>query len=244
MAHLFLSEIVQRCTHGVDLHTGAFQRGNLPQIRTNLENPETAHLASTFGAPIVLHADTPDGSLRAVAGEKGVPVLLYEGGEALRFDELTIRTGVRGVLEVMRELEMLPRSKSSRRSSKPLQARASQWLRAPESGILLRSPQLGQHVRAGQVLCHISDPLGEGMEEVRSPVDGLIIGATRSPLVSEGDALFHVARVDEPEHAESRLQNLVQDVPPGDDPLLYEDPRERRRNPVSRLDDGPSRADD
>merc|ERR1712000_442264 len=95
MAHLFLQEIVSQCDYGIDFHTGAIHRSNLPQIRANLDDPETSELAHAFGVPVLLNANLRDGSLRESANDLGVKILLYEAGEALRYDELCIRAGDR-----------------------------------------------------------------------------------------------------------------------------------------------------
>ena len=108
VAHLVLNEIVRHCSHGIDLHTGAIQRTNLPQIRANLDDPETEFLARAFGVPVLLNSTLRDGSLREAAAALGIPMLLYEAGEGLRFDEVPIRAGLTGILNVMRALAMLP----------------------------------------------------------------------------------------------------------------------------------------
>jgi len=195
VANLFMQEIVEQCTHGIDLHTGAVDRANLPQIRAFLEDEETARLAQAFATPVLINANIRDGSLRQAALEKQVPILLYEAGEALRFDEVAIRAGVRGVVNVMRALEMLPPSRHVRkRPIRPVVARASSWVRAPESGILRAVTALGESVTKGGLLGVISDPFGELDEEITAPFDGVIIGRTNLPLVHEGEAVFHLAR--------------------------------------------------
>ncbi len=112
MAHTFLREIVSKAECGIDLHTGAINRSNFPQIRANLVDEATKEIAKVFGAPVVLDASIRDGSLRSCASDRGFPMLVYEAGEALRFDEMSIKAGLRGVLRVMRHLEMLPPVKS------------------------------------------------------------------------------------------------------------------------------------
>lgn len=199
MAHLFLNEVVKQSTHGIDLHTGAINRSNLPQIRANLDDPETLRLAHTFGAPLMLNSDLRDGSLRAAAVKKNIPILLYEAGEALRFDEVSIRAGVRGILNVMRELEMLPRSRKkvekSEKPKKSVVARSSFWLRAPQSGIFRSIVPDGARVIANVTLMGVvSDPFGETEMEIYSTNNGIVIGQMKMPLVNEGEALFHVAR--------------------------------------------------
>lgn len=195
LAHLFLNQIVAKCTHGIDLHTGAVHRSNYPQIRANLNDPEASRMATSFGTPVVINATLRDGSLRQAAVEQGVPVIVYEAGEALRFDELSIRAGVKGVTRVMRVLGMLPAAKRGPRPMEPIVTGSSTWVRAPASGILRASITLGAQVRQETSLGHISDPFGDKEVEVNSPSDGIVIGRTNLPLVHEGDALFHIARV-------------------------------------------------
>ena len=136
VAKIFFDEIVSKCDLGIDLHTGAIHRSNLPQVRTNIENEYTFNLAKVFGAPVVLHSQIRDGSLRAVAQEEGVPILLYEAGEALRFDESSIRIGVHGIVNVLREMNMLPQVSRKKHFKVPVITKSSQWVRASESGML------------------------------------------------------------------------------------------------------------
>lgn len=205
LAHIFVSEIVENATHGIDLHTGAVHRSNLPQIRAFLDHAETEQLARAFGVPVVLNSNIRDGSLRQEVLEREMPMLLYEGGEALRFDEYAIRAGVRGVLNVMRALGMV-RAGKTREVAKPYTARASYWVRAPEAGILRSRARLGALVHAGERLGLVADPLGTQEVAIEAPKDGIVIGRSELPLVNEGDALFHVASFDEPDRVASSLE--------------------------------------
>lgn len=197
LAHLFMHEIVSNCTHGIDLHTGTLHRCNLPHIRAELHDPETRRLAEVFGVPVLIHADLRDGSLRQAAAEKGITTLLYEAGEALRFDEASIRMGVKGIAAVMRALGMLP-GEPPARASAPLVAHASTWVRAPRSGVLRASVRLGARVRKRAQLGVIADPFGGSEIPVCSPAGGTVISRVNLPLVNEGEALFHIARPDKP----------------------------------------------
>ena len=194
VAHTFMNEIVTHCTHGIDLHTGARHRGNLPQIRADMNNPATADMAEVFGVPVVLHSRVRDGSLREVAADNDIPVITYEAGEALRFDEVAIRAGVKGVINVMRHIGMLPKSRSKRKKSTPIISEESYWLRASESGILRALVPNGAKVEEGDVIGMVSDPFGSKSQEITAPSAGIIIGRTYLPLVHEGEALFHIAR--------------------------------------------------
>ncbi len=198
LAHQFMTEVVAHSTHGIDLHTGTAHRENLPQIRACLDDAETERLAQAFGAPVILNANLRDGSLRQAVLERKIPMLVYEAGEALRFDELGIRAGVRGVLSVMRAIGMLPEPRPARERVEPFVAHSSMWVRAPDSGILRSPLRLGAKVSSDQVLGTISNPLGENEAPVLSPLSGVIIGRLNLPLVNEGDALFHLASFEWP----------------------------------------------
>ena len=195
LAHLFIEEVVRRCSHGIDLHTGAIHRTNLPQVRSNLDDPETARLARAFGVPVLLNSSLRDGSLRAAAGELGIPMLLYEAGQALRYDEIAIRAGVAGVINVMRELGMVAASRHrGRKAREPFVARRSGWLGATESGMLSTIVPLGGHVVKGDVLGYIDDPYSGTRHVIESDTKGVVIGRLELPMVHEGDAVYHLAR--------------------------------------------------
>ena len=193
LAKTFLSEVVDSSTHGIDLHTGSLHRTNLPQIRANLSAPGVESMARAFGAPVILDAGIREGSLRKEADKRGIPMIVYEAGEALRFDEVSIRAGTKGVISVMRNLGMLAPARNSRRVSSAVIANRSVWVRAPETGILSTRLKLGQTVEQGSPLGSVSDPLGQAERAIRSPVTGVLIGRANLPLVNEGDALFHIA---------------------------------------------------
>ncbi len=194
LARLFLDEIVDRSTHGIDLHTGAIHRDNFPQIRGNLDEAETERMARAFGVPVVINTSYREGSLREAAAERGVPVIVYEAGEALRFHEPSVRAGVKGVVRVMRALDMLTGKTDLKDRRAPLAIRSSRWVRAPRSGLLRSVSPLGSQVKKGDVLGVIADPFGKNEVEVTAANDGIVIGKTNLPLVYEGDGLFHVAR--------------------------------------------------
>jgi hypothetical protein len=222
IANLFMNEIVSQATHGIDLHTGAIHRGNLPQIRANLDDEATAELARAFGTPVILNAAIRPGTLRAAATGR-VPVLVYEAGEALRLDELAIRGGVNGIVRVMRHLSMLPATRRRKRAPEPLIARSSSWVRAPQSGILRSFARYGARVVRNETLLGIvSDPYGEHEYEIRAPFSGIVVGQLHLPLVNEGDALFHIARFNRTDIAAGRIEDYHESLEASDYP--YADP--------------------
>jgi predicted deacylase len=192
LAHLFMEEVVSKCSVGIDLHTGADQRSNLPQVRADLDDAETVRLATAFGAPLMLHAKIRDGSLRHAAREAGAKVLLYEGGENKRFDDYAIEAGVLGVRRVLAELGMTSNNVPPPATEVRL-ARTSGWVRARRTGILRLDAQLGQEVTDGERLGSLYNSFGRTLRAVYANRTGVVIGRTESPLVNRGDAIVHLA---------------------------------------------------
>ncbi len=215
LANLFMREIVANSTHGIDLHTGALHRSNLPHVRANMDDEETRRLAHAFGVPLLLNSQLRDGSLREAASECGIPMLLYEAGEALRFDEMAIRAGVKGILNIMRILGMLPASRQkARMPMESMVASSTTWIRAPESGIFRALVSLGSRVKRGQLLGVVASPFGDQEVTVNSPCAGIVIGRSNLPLTNEGDALFHVARFQGVRAAEERVETFTEELIP------------------------------
>lgn len=207
-ANTFVKEIVSKADFGIDLHTGAINRANLPQVRANLDDEKTLELARVFGAPVIISSTIRDGSLREYAAENGFPLLVYEAGEALRHDEVSIRAGLRGIKRVMRHVGMLPPTRPVR-AVVPVVADSTVWVRAPDSGIVSHKAQLGETVSEGQRLAVVSDPLGETQEKVQAPIDGIVIGCSTLPLAHEGEALFHIAAFKSLSRAESKVEQFT-----------------------------------
>ena len=208
IAHIFFESVIKKCDFGIDLHSGAIHRNNLPQIRANLDNPKTKDLAMAFGAPVVLNSPLRDGSLREAAEDAGVSVLVFEGGEALRYDERVIRSGLQGVLTVMSHVGMVTGFDSRFSSIASFLAKSSYWVRASQSGSLRNWKKLGARVEEGDRLGTISDALGKNKVHVKAPRAGIIIGRSMIPLVNRGDALFHIATFEDAETVYEYLEQF------------------------------------
>ncbi|MEM9605386.1 MAG: succinylglutamate desuccinylase/aspartoacylase family protein [Pseudomonadota bacterium] len=206
LANIFLGQVVARADLVIDLHSAAVHRTNLPQIRVNPDQPRARELAKAFGAPVFMVSRVLEGSLREAAAEMGVDTLLYEAGEALRFDEPSVRVGLRGILRVLRTLDMLPARRRQSERVESIETVGSQWVRAEHGGLFRGFKGAGDTVEAGDLLGVISDPFGANDIELQAPETGIVIGRTQLPLVHQGDALFHVAGVRRAEIAEQRIE--------------------------------------
>ncbi len=227
LANLFLAEVVRRCQFGIDLHTAAVHRVNLPQIRADyIKRSRCRELSEAFGVQVVLEAPERAGSLRKAARESGVDVLVYEGGEGLRFDEFAIKAGVDGIANVMLRTGMLelpdgvdPNTLAPNYRP-PIFANASKWVRAPDGGVFRATKKIGAAVSEGDVIGFVANPYEDLQTEIRSPRRGIIIGSTTLPIVNMGDALFHIAWSEE--HARPPRDEARRDGREAD-PLMDED---------------------
>jgi len=211
IANVFMEEIASQCTHGIDLHSAAANRENLPQIRaTFADHPELEHLSKSFGAPVVIDSKAKEGTLRSAVKAHKIAYMVYEGGRALRFHPKITSTGLNGILNVMREIKMLEK-KSKRKKPKSIIANSSSWLRAPESGIIQTKKSLGKKVKKGEVVATLISAFGDVHQEIIADRAGIIIGASILPLVNKGDAVFHIASFDDVDHAHNVVSSYIID---------------------------------
>jgi uncharacterized protein len=226
LAKILVTDIVSQCDYGIDLHTGAVNRPNLPQIRMSPKLAACRELAVAFGAPVALESELRDGSLRATMEALEKPMLMFEGGEALKLDAHSIRFSLQGIINVLRHLEMLPAEKTERRKRPVVISKESYWARAPIGGIITPLVALGKAVTPETPLAFISDPFGSKESHVYPKADGVVIGRTNLGITDEGDGLFHIAVTRNPDMAEGRIRRSStelserDDHPVSDEPLL------------------------
>lgn len=211
MAYQFTEQILKLSTHVIDLHTGAIHRANFPQVRASAKDKVALSMAESFNAPIIIKAASRDGTMRGTANNLGIPIILYEAGEALRFDEQSIKIGVRGIVNVMQQLGMITRAKKTSKTGSVFSKKSS-WVRAEHDGIARYYVSLGQTVKQGDLLAHIYSPYSDFEVAVTASLSGVIIGRTNLPLVNEGEALFHIAEVSSLDEAEKTLDAISDEV--------------------------------
>jgi uncharacterized protein len=199
IAHTIIDQVISRSTHLIDLHSASAHRSNVPQVRVSLNKADAAGCARAFGAPFTIHSAERDGSLRMAATNLGIPSIVYEAGDAGRFNREAIDTGLIGVLGVMHHLEMIsPKDIHIKRIKRPKPENArvfqsSQWLRASKGGLFRAQVEPGQEIKRDEFVGFIADAFGEGLVVIRSPKAGTVIGLTKNPVVEQGDALMHIA---------------------------------------------------
>ena len=128
--------------------------------------------------------------LRTAANEAGIVAVTMELGESLRIQENQIVAGTYGVNSLLDKLEMYPRM-FIWGDPKPAYYE-SVWLRVESGGILFSEMGLGDIVTKGDVLGIVTDPITNQSTELKSPVEGNIIGMAVNQVVIPGFAAYHI----------------------------------------------------
>ncbi len=190
IAHSLFIDVISHCDALVDLHTGSFERSNLPQLRADLRNPDVVTLTRGFGAMVVLHSKPTVGTLRHAATLAGIPAVTVEAGGPSQLELVEVKHGVKGIETLLTTLGMTRRLRLWG-DPEPIYYRSS-WVRADNGGILQSDVSLGSTVRKRDLLGSITDPMSNARAELRSPYSGRIIGMARNQVVMPGFAAFHI----------------------------------------------------
>lgn len=191
IAHAYTQHILPLADYSIDLHTGGGQRNNHPQVRYTASDTRSMELARVFGAPFYFPSKMIAGSFRKATHKMGVPTLVYEAGESMRFDEGAIKAGIKGIQNVMSHLGMTaPKSESKPPNS--LQLHQTRWARAPKAGMFIPQVENGQRVEKGQPLGLITDIYAKANKKIKAPFEGFILCINHQAVVNQGDALFHL----------------------------------------------------
>lgn len=191
MARILTKRILPLVDFGVDFHTGGNNHYNYPQIRFSQKDSHAEELAKVFGARYTLSMSPISKSLRKVALDQKKTILVFEGGENLRYDGISIEHGLAGIQRLLHHHQMI---ESAPQAPAGTLFHHTTWVRASKGGLFLWSKRSGQPVRQGEPIGRINDPFGTGpCITIHAPHDGHIIGHNNTPVISPGDALFHIA---------------------------------------------------
>lgn len=192
MAHFLMKEIIPNIDFGIDFHTGGAQRCNFPQIRYTKEDDNAKELATLFNAPFIITSNLIAKSFRNESYKKGVPIIVFEGGESLRLDELSTKKGIEGTLNILDYFDMISNNLVPKTVQKGIEINTRKWVRANVAGLFSLSITNGDKIKKGQILGHIMDTYGETNVTIKAPFDGYVISVNNFPLVNMGDALLHI----------------------------------------------------
>lgn len=212
IAHLFVSEILKKADYCIELQTGGLNHNILPQVYCNFDNKEAKKLAKSFQTPVVTDVEIGSNSLRQTTEDLQIPFLVYQGGEAMRFDDNTINLGMEGVVNVMKSLDML--SKAPNRDITPIFSKDEEWIVSHKGGILHPKVILGQTIKKGELVGVLMDPFGVDFDEhIQAPQDGVVVGINTTPLIYEGLPIFKISSFLDDEKAESTIEEWDRNQP-------------------------------
>lgn len=192
-AYQFVNEILPHVDIVMDFHTGGAQRFNAPQMRVDPTYNKSLELAQIFKAPFLIHSNKLKGTLRNTCMELGKVYLLFEGGKSFESDKHIVKSGVQGTKRVLHHLGMFdPSFELPMEAPDSIIVKSSKWLRASCSGLFHPKVSYGKFVEKGEYIATITDPYGSLRHKVKSNQTGYIINVNQSPMVHQGDAIFHI----------------------------------------------------
>ena len=193
IAYDLMKEIIPLVDVGIDFHTGGAKINNYPQLRCTFEDEGSLHIAKLFSPPLIINSVYREGTLRKEASKKNKPILVFEGGESLRFDYQAINEGTNGCLRLLHHFKMIDGDVPP---NPYVKLKKSSWVRAKLSGLFHIAKPNGAYVNKDEVLGAICNPFGQVEARITSPFDGYIVGVNNQPVVNQGDALIHIGTED------------------------------------------------
>ena len=185
--------VLSEIDFGIDFHTGGSTRYNFPQVRYAKEDKKAHDIAMAFGAPLMLQSKFIDRSFRQNAYKQKKSIVVFEGGESMRFDEAIIQHGIDGSKRILKHFDMVDQINVSEAKT-PIRCYGNSWIRAQRSGLFTAHVKSGTFVNKNQLIGMITDPFGTFKSKVKSRIAGFILGHNNMPVVNQGDALFHIAK--------------------------------------------------
>ncbi len=199
-----LSQLICASDYYIDLHSGGTQLSVYPlagyMVTADQNLVVRQHqMARAFNLPLVWGSDgTLDGRTLSVARDAGIPAIYVEYHGAAVCDRLGVQAMVDGCFGVMTSLQMVDRaSPASRVVHEVQQSHAnSGFLQlshpAPCSGFFEATVLLGDHLKAGETMGWVVDPLGDQPVEILAETTGMVICLRTFPTVAKGDSLGYV----------------------------------------------------
>jgi len=195
VAYNLTRKILPLIDYGIDFHTGGGNRANYPQIRCDFDDTKSLKLAKGFAPPFIINSSPIPDSLRNEATVLGKSIIVFEGGQSLRFDEPVIEEAIKGTRRLMVNLGMIPEDDTIKTGWDSHIINRTTWVRAENAGLFHHHMANGDYINAEQYLGTITDPFNRYELPVISPSDGYIIGLNYSPVINAGDALVHVGLI-------------------------------------------------
>jgi hypothetical protein len=233
MTHALINEFVVHADAYVDLHGGDIpealvsfvicrSEAGLADSKARDVAARSKQMALAFELPYVLTVSKPvqpakGQSSYAAAADKGIPAILAEAGGVGQMQEAAVALLFRGVINVMRHLEMIdsvadvtaiandearmtnyetnPKSKIQKIAGSNMATillTKFEWLYTKSTGVWYPKVAPGDAVREGERIGTVGDLFGETLEQIVSPVNGVVLFLTINPSVLEKGLLMGI----------------------------------------------------
>lgn|SRR5690625_913945 len=188
LADWLTTGFVQQADAWIDLHGGDMNEALTPFVIHRRGDEPSRQLASEFGISYVV-SSASEGSSYSVGQQLGIPAIIAEASGQGVFNEPEITILVDGVKRVMQARGML---EGTPFDFTPVFLDSFNVLKSAHDGFWYLDAAMGQQVRAGDVLGEIRNFLGEPLEQITAPVDGVVLYAVASLAINSGDPLVGI----------------------------------------------------
>src|SRR4029453_16435112 len=206
MTHALINEFAVHADAYVDLHGGHIPEALVPFVICRAGNDEAAKkskaIAMAFGLPYLLTVSKPVQPAKglssyAAAAEKGIPAILAEAGGVGQMQEDAVELLCRGVTNVMRHFGMIaaehphlnPLPNKGEEGSATVLTKF-EWVYTKTTGVWYPKVVPGDTVKQGEQIGPVGDLFGDDLENVKSPVNGVVLFLTINPSVLENGLLM------------------------------------------------------
>ncbi|MDZ7903818.1 MAG: hypothetical protein U5L01_15365 [Rheinheimera sp.] len=169
-------------------------------------------MAEVFNAPIIIKAASREGTMRGTANSLGIPIILYEAGEALRFDEQRHQNWCSWHYECNAQFGHAQKCQAPRENPLVIFQRKVVGSVPSMMVLLVITSALGKKLIKAISWRISTHPTVILKSRCRLSFHGIIIGRNNLPLINEGEALFHIAEVSELEEAEKTIDAISDEV--------------------------------
>lgn len=203
IAHAITTQVIDQCDYLIDMHSGDGNEALRPYSYWNnlgvSERVDTVarELAIAFG---ITHIVIDRGRPRDInatsfcsntAHVRGKPAVTTEAGAVGVPTKADVAINVRGALNVLKYLKMLPGKVAKVR---PVWIDPSVVLTSPATGTWHQAVKPNQKVRKGQILGTLTDYFGEKITDVKSPMAGTVFYIVVSPAMGKGEPIGMVGK--------------------------------------------------
>jgi predicted deacylase len=197
IAHAITTQVIDRCTHLLDMHSGDGNEALRPYAYWNhlgvddRVDATAREMALAFGIDyIVIDRGRPRDRNASVycsntAHVRGKPSVTTEAGGVGVPSEDMVALNVRGATRVMRYLGMV--SGTVEMVEHPRWIEPHVVLTSPATGLWYPAVRPDQQVAQGTVLGRLTDYFGETIAEVKAPFAGVVLYVVASPAMGKGE---------------------------------------------------------